>query len=166
MDAKWCVKFEKTVTSWKHAICTEEQVKLMHFTKLASEVEAIRSTPMASEPETGASLLTVAGKHELYDDLDEKEKVQVLSKLPSMSKAFSALEETLGGKGKGKEKASAMADEEKFTLLTQWTSKLLAQLWPKPTGMMDDEGLEGGEVISVGNKANITLAYCKKQEQI
>ncbi|KAG6871649.1 hypothetical protein C0995_001818 [Termitomyces sp. Mi166 len=56
--------------------------------------------------------MEAAGEHELYDDLDEKNKAQVLSALLPLSEAPSAQEETLEGKGKGKEKASAMVEEE------------------------------------------------------
>ncbi|KAG6900098.1 hypothetical protein C0995_004342 [Termitomyces sp. Mi166 len=60
---------------------------------------------MASGPEIGAPLLTVAAeKHKLFDDLDEKEQAQALPELPSMSEAPLTQEETLEGKGKEKEK--------------------------------------------------------------
>ncbi|KAG6886657.1 hypothetical protein C0995_006092 [Termitomyces sp. Mi166 len=52
-------------------------------------------------------------KYELYDDdLDEKERAQVLFELLLTSEAPLALKKTLGGKEKEKEKALAMADEE------------------------------------------------------
>ncbi|KAG6860158.1 hypothetical protein C0995_014987, partial [Termitomyces sp. Mi166 len=78
------------------------------------------------------------------------------------------------GKGKGKALALAMVEEEKeekgageeFSLLTEWTPKLLVQLLPKPIDVMENEGLEGGQVILVGNKAAITLASCKKWKQV
>ncbi|KAG6871471.1 hypothetical protein C0995_004316, partial [Termitomyces sp. Mi166 len=74
--------------------------------------------------------------------------------------------------GKGKVKALAMIEEEEeeevseeeFSLLTEWTSELLAQLLPKLTDVMEDEGLEGGQKTPAGNKAAIILASCKKQK--
>ncbi|KAG6902059.1 hypothetical protein C0995_004905 [Termitomyces sp. Mi166 len=66
-------------------------------------------------------------------------------------------EETLESKGKEKEKELAVAEEEDeeegegFTLLTK--------MW------VEDEGLEGGEMIPVSNKAKITLASHKEWEQ-
>ncbi|KAG6900595.1 hypothetical protein C0995_003445 [Termitomyces sp. Mi166 len=97
----------------------------------------------------------------------KRTKLQALPTLLPLSKAPSAQEKTLRGKGKGKEKALAMVEVEgEFSLLTKWTPELLAQLLPKLTDVVEDEGLEGSEVILAGNKANITLASCKKQEQI
>ncbi|KAG6901089.1 hypothetical protein C0995_000957 [Termitomyces sp. Mi166 len=84
----------------------------MHFTKLASEVEVIRSTPVALGLGAEASMLMVAaGEHELYNDLDEKEKAQTLPDLPPTSEA-PLVQEMLGGKEKGKAKASAAMKEE------------------------------------------------------
>ncbi|KAG6871525.1 hypothetical protein C0995_003609 [Termitomyces sp. Mi166 len=59
----------------------------------------------------------------------------------------------LGSKGKGKKKESAAAEEEdaeeveEFTLLTKWTPELLAQLLPKPIDVVENEGLEGVDVV-------------------
>ncbi|KAG6871839.1 hypothetical protein C0995_015878 [Termitomyces sp. Mi166 len=150
----WCMKFGKTVTSWESAICTEEQVRLMHFAKLASEVEAIESTPAALELGTRASLpIVMAGEQELYDDLDEKEKAQALSELLSRSEAPLTQEEMSGSRRKGKGKELAVAEEGSGRLLL------------KLMDMVEDERLEGGKVIMVGNKAKIILASCKKWEQ-
>ncbi|KAG6899612.1 hypothetical protein C0995_005410 [Termitomyces sp. Mi166 len=85
--------------------------------------------------------MVLAGEHELYDDSDEKEKAQVLLKPLPTSEAPPAPKKTSGDKGKRK-KALAMADKEKeevegkeFALLM----KLLAQLLPKLTDVVEDE---------------------------
>ncbi|KAG6872827.1 hypothetical protein C0995_006127 [Termitomyces sp. Mi166 len=84
----WCTEFKKTV---KHAICTEEQVRLMHFAKLASEMEAIESNPVVSGSGFKAPLSTVAvEEHQLYDDLNKNNKAQALLALPPLSKGPSA----------------------------------------------------------------------------
>ncbi|KAG6858423.1 hypothetical protein C0995_016715 [Termitomyces sp. Mi166 len=36
----WAAEFGKTVVSWEHAISTIEQIKLMHFEKMAIELES------------------------------------------------------------------------------------------------------------------------------
>ncbi|KAG6859460.1 hypothetical protein C0995_008305 [Termitomyces sp. Mi166 len=38
-QASWCAEFEKTVVSWEHAISTIEQIRLMHFEKMAIELK-------------------------------------------------------------------------------------------------------------------------------
>ncbi|KAG6885084.1 hypothetical protein C0995_009597, partial [Termitomyces sp. Mi166 len=38
-QAPWAAEFEKTVVLWEHAISTIEQIKLMHFEKMAIELK-------------------------------------------------------------------------------------------------------------------------------
>ncbi|KAG6869418.1 hypothetical protein C0995_003315, partial [Termitomyces sp. Mi166 len=45
-QAPWAAEFGKTVVSWEHAISTIEQIKLMHFEKMAIELES--SMPMVA----------------------------------------------------------------------------------------------------------------------
>ncbi|KAG6859599.1 hypothetical protein C0995_006771 [Termitomyces sp. Mi166 len=45
-QAPWAAEFGKTVVSWEHAISTIEQIKLMHFEKMAIELES--SAPMVA----------------------------------------------------------------------------------------------------------------------
>ncbi|KAG6883146.1 hypothetical protein C0995_012821 [Termitomyces sp. Mi166 len=40
----WAAEFRKTVVSWEHAISTIEQIKLMHFEKMAIELESSMPT--------------------------------------------------------------------------------------------------------------------------
>ncbi|KAG6886710.1 hypothetical protein C0995_005690, partial [Termitomyces sp. Mi166 len=35
----WCAEFRKTVVSWEHAVSTIEQIRLMHFEKMAIKLE-------------------------------------------------------------------------------------------------------------------------------
>ncbi|KAG6887237.1 hypothetical protein C0995_016700 [Termitomyces sp. Mi166 len=103
----------------------------MHFAKLASEIKAIKSNPAVLGSGSKAPLLMMmAEEHQLsppmvlYDNLDKKNKAQVLSVLPPLSKAPLAQEETSEGKGKEKVKASATVEEEdkeagEFSLLTK-----------------------------------------------
>ncbi|KAG6872225.1 hypothetical protein C0995_011762 [Termitomyces sp. Mi166 len=54
----------------------------MDFAKLASEAEVMKSNPAVLGSGSKAPLLMVAAReHELYDDLDEKDKAQVLPAL-------------------------------------------------------------------------------------
>ncbi|KAG6871338.1 hypothetical protein C0995_005893 [Termitomyces sp. Mi166 len=39
-QAPWAAEFGKTVVSWEHAISTIEQIKLMHFEKMAIELKS------------------------------------------------------------------------------------------------------------------------------
>ncbi|KAG6871160.1 hypothetical protein C0995_007652 [Termitomyces sp. Mi166 len=45
-QAPWAAEFRKTVVSWEHAISTIKQIKLMHFEKMAIELES--SVPMVA----------------------------------------------------------------------------------------------------------------------
>ncbi|KAG6870429.1 hypothetical protein C0995_013026, partial [Termitomyces sp. Mi166 len=45
-QAPWAAEFGKMVVSWEHAISTIEQIKLMHFEKMAIELES--SMPMVA----------------------------------------------------------------------------------------------------------------------
>ncbi|KAG6863685.1 hypothetical protein C0995_006891, partial [Termitomyces sp. Mi166 len=45
-QAPWAAEFRKTVVSLEHAISTIEQIKLMHFEKMAIELES--SVPMVA----------------------------------------------------------------------------------------------------------------------
>ncbi|KAG6871121.1 hypothetical protein C0995_008035 [Termitomyces sp. Mi166 len=52
----WASEFGKTVVSWEHAISTIEQIKLMHFEKMAIELES--STPTVVPKPVMDSVLT------------------------------------------------------------------------------------------------------------
>ncbi|KAG6893451.1 hypothetical protein C0995_000501, partial [Termitomyces sp. Mi166 len=48
-QAPWAAEFRKTVVLWEHAISTIEQIKLMHFEKMAIELELSMPT-VAPQP--------------------------------------------------------------------------------------------------------------------
>ncbi|KAG6870742.1 hypothetical protein C0995_011039 [Termitomyces sp. Mi166 len=48
-QAPWAAEFGKTVVSWEHTISTIEQIKLMHFEKMAIELELSMPT-VAPQP--------------------------------------------------------------------------------------------------------------------
>ncbi|KAG6869763.1 hypothetical protein C0995_000607, partial [Termitomyces sp. Mi166 len=58
-QAPWAAEFGKMVVSWEHAISTIEQIKLMHFEKMAIELES--SMPMvALQPIMNLALTSVS----------------------------------------------------------------------------------------------------------
>ncbi|KAG6862275.1 hypothetical protein C0995_015972 [Termitomyces sp. Mi166 len=137
----WCTEFRKTIISWEYTICTEEQVRLMHLTKLASKVETIKSASAVLGLGFGAPLsIVVAGEHELKKHQKTRKKKRRRHQLQYKRR---------------------MRKQER-----RMDPKLLGQLLLKLTDVVEDEELEGGEVISASNKVKIILASCKKREQI
>ncbi|KAG6892976.1 hypothetical protein C0995_001920 [Termitomyces sp. Mi166 len=58
-QAPWAAEFGKTVMSWEHAISTIEQIKLMHFAKMAIELESTTPT-VAPKPVVNPALTPVS----------------------------------------------------------------------------------------------------------
>ncbi|KAG6887886.1 hypothetical protein C0995_011966 [Termitomyces sp. Mi166 len=78
-----------------------------------------------------------------------------------MNEAPSALEETLKSKEKEK-KSLAVADKEEKEVEGEEFALSMESYWPsccQSQQMVEDEELEREEVVSAGNKANITLAF-------
>ncbi|KAG6869478.1 hypothetical protein C0995_002841, partial [Termitomyces sp. Mi166 len=58
-QAPWAAEFGKTVVSWEHAISTIEQIKLMHFEKMAIELKSSVPT-VAPKPVMDLALTPVS----------------------------------------------------------------------------------------------------------
>ncbi|KAG6869757.1 hypothetical protein C0995_000677 [Termitomyces sp. Mi166 len=58
-QAPWAAEFRKTVVLWEHAISTIEQIKLMHFEKMAIELESTMPT-VAPKPVMDLALTPVS----------------------------------------------------------------------------------------------------------
>ncbi|KAG6886670.1 hypothetical protein C0995_006025 [Termitomyces sp. Mi166 len=160
-QAPWAAEFGKTVVSWEHAISTIEQIKLMHFEKMAIELEL--SVPMvAPQPIVNP----------LFSELSLQEQEEVCA----ISGAFLSPQEHSSqwlvprNKGKGKAKATEEDDNdeetaqklrkelEDFVVPTTFDDKLLVSLLPPPSEYFEgDSGLPQGAKISGGQKGDITL---------
>ncbi|KAG6870286.1 hypothetical protein C0995_014037, partial [Termitomyces sp. Mi166 len=155
-QAPWAAEFRKMVVSWEHAISTIEQIKLMHFEKMAIELESsvptVAPQPIVNPAPTPVSTTSL---------------IQHAPLVPYIADPSSPL---MRNKGKGK--AKAMEDDndneemaqklrkklEEFVAPTTFDDKLLASLLPPPSEYFEgDSGLPRGAKILGGRKGDITL---------
>ncbi|KAG6859708.1 hypothetical protein C0995_005229 [Termitomyces sp. Mi166 len=150
----WAAKFGKTVVSWEHAISTIEQIKLMHFEKMAIELEL---TAPSAAPTTVVNLATTP--------VSASPSIQYA---PSVLYIVNPSSSTDACKGKVK----AMKDDdnkeeatqkfrkelEDFVVLTTFDDKLLASLLLPPSEYFEGNSrLPQGAKILGGQKGDITL---------
>ncbi|KAG6870087.1 hypothetical protein C0995_015298 [Termitomyces sp. Mi166 len=154
----WAAEFRKMVVSWKHAISTIEQIKLMHFEKMAIELESSVPTvvlqPIVNPAPTPSC--HYRSKKNLGAFLLPQER----------SSQWSAPQ----NKGKGKAKATEDDDDdeetaqklrkelEEFVVPTTFDDKLLVSLLLPPSEYFKgDSGLPRGAKILGGQKGDIML---------
>ncbi|KAG6899261.1 hypothetical protein C0995_006484, partial [Termitomyces sp. Mi166 len=141
-QAPWSAEFKKVVVSWKHAISTIEQIKLMHFEKMAIELELTvpsaapktvvnpAPTPVSASPSIQHSTNARKGKAKATEDDDDKEE--------ATQKFRKELED--------------------FVVPTTFDDKLLASLLLPPSEYYEEDiGLPQGAKILGGRKGDITL---------
>ncbi|KAG6870726.1 hypothetical protein C0995_011118 [Termitomyces sp. Mi166 len=126
----WAAEFRKTVVSWEHAISTIEQIKLMHFEKMAIELES--------------SVPTVAPQSVMNPAPMPVSTTSLIQRTPSVPYIADPSSPPMRNKGKGKAKAMENDDDdeemaqklrkelEEFVVPTTFDDKLLASLLPPP----------------------------------
>ncbi|KAG6899032.1 hypothetical protein C0995_007348 [Termitomyces sp. Mi166 len=128
-QAPWAAEFRKTVMSWEHAISTIEQIKLMHFEKMAIELESSMPTVV---PKPVVDLAPTPVSPTFSGTLLSPQEHSFQWPAP---------------RNKGKGKAKAMEDDddnketaqklrkelEEFVAQTTFDNKLLASLLPPPS---------------------------------
>ncbi|KAG6895073.1 hypothetical protein C0995_013300, partial [Termitomyces sp. Mi166 len=169
----WAAEFGKTVVSWEHTISTIEQIKLMHFQKMAIELESSMPTvalqpivnPVPTPVSTTSSIQHAPSVPYIADPSS-----------PPISGALSSPQECSSQQpapqNKGKGKAKAMEDDddnkemaqklrkelEEFVAPTTFDDKLLASLLLPPSEYFEgDSRLPQGAKILGGRKGDITL---------
>ncbi|KAG6898781.1 hypothetical protein C0995_008385 [Termitomyces sp. Mi166 len=151
-QAPWAAEFRKTVVSWEHAISTIEQIKLMHFEKMAIELELSMPT-VAPQPIVNPVPTPVS----------TTSSIQHTPFVPYIADPSSP---PMRGKGKAKamedvdndkETAQKLRKElEEFVVLTTFDDKLLVSLLPPPLEYFKgDSGLPRGAKILGGRKGDI-----------
>ncbi|KAG6870980.1 hypothetical protein C0995_009264 [Termitomyces sp. Mi166 len=169
----WAAEFGKMVVSWEHAISTIEQIKLMHFEKMAIELESSVPTvalqPIVNPAPTPVSTTSSIQCTPLVPYIANPSS-------PPISGAFSSLQEhsfqwpAPCSKGKGKAKATKDDDNdeetaqklrkelEEFVAPTTFDNKLLVSLLLPPSEYFEgDSRLPQGTKILGGQKGDITL---------
>ncbi|KAG6859508.1 hypothetical protein C0995_007786 [Termitomyces sp. Mi166 len=149
--------------SWEHAISTIEQIKLMHFEKMAIELEStapsvaprpivnLAPTPVSttSSIQRAPSVPYIANPSSppmrIKLSLQEQEEVRAVLGALSLTQERSSRRSAPRNKGKGKAKATEDDDDNKeatqklrkelegFVVLTTFDDKLLASLLPPPS---------------------------------
>ncbi|KAG6900533.1 hypothetical protein C0995_003525 [Termitomyces sp. Mi166 len=129
----WAAEFGKTVVSWKHAISTIEQIKLMHFEKMAIELESTAPSVapwpimnLAPTPVSTTSLIQRTPSVPYIADpssplmhllselsLQEQEEVHAISGALALTQEPSLQWLAPRTKGKGKAKATENDDNNK-----------------------------------------------------
>ncbi|KAG6859345.1 hypothetical protein C0995_009548 [Termitomyces sp. Mi166 len=160
-QAPWSAEFGKTVVSWKHAISTIEQIKLMHFEKMAIELEL--TAPIVA-PKTVVNLVATP--------VSTTSSIQHAPSIPYIADPFSLPIVVASRAGGSKGKAKVMEDDEEeeeatqkfrkelenFVIPTTFDDKLLASLLlPLSEYYKEDIGLLQGAKILGGRKGDITL---------
>ncbi|KAG6886419.1 hypothetical protein C0995_008020 [Termitomyces sp. Mi166 len=113
-QASWCAEFGKTVVSWEHAISTIEQIRLMHFEKMAIKLEL---TALVVVPKTVVDLAPTPVSATLFPPmhLHSELLLQEQGKVHAISSALPPTQEPSQWSvpcNKGKGKAKAMEDNE------------------------------------------------------
>ncbi|KAG6870932.1 hypothetical protein C0995_009600, partial [Termitomyces sp. Mi166 len=177
----WAAEFRKMVVSWEHAISTIEQIKLMHFEKMAIELKSSMPTvapqPIVNPAPTPVSTTSLIQRAPSvpYIANPSSPPMHLLSELSLQEQEeFWHLFVTTGtfflmvGKGKAKATEDDDDDEEAaqklrkelkdFVVPTTFDDKLLASLLPPPSEYFEgDSGLPQGTKILGGQKGDITL---------
>ncbi|KAG6893752.1 hypothetical protein C0995_016185, partial [Termitomyces sp. Mi166 len=139
-QAPWAAEFRKMVVSWEHAISTIEQIKLMHFEKMAIELEL--SVPMVAPQPIVNLAPTPVSTTSLIQRAPSVPYIANPSSPPMRMSAFSSPQEHSSqrsapqNKGKGKAKATEDDDNdetaqklrkelEEFIVLATFDDKLL-----------------------------------------
>ncbi|KAG6858866.1 hypothetical protein C0995_013327, partial [Termitomyces sp. Mi166 len=178
-QVSWAAEFGKTVVSWEHAISTIEQIKLMHFEKMAIELES--SVPMVvPKPVVDPALTSVSPTSSIQRapsvpyiadpssspmrmklSLQEQEEVCAISGALLSTQEHSSQWSAPRNKGKGKAKAMEDDNDDKETAQKLkkeledfiFDNKLLASLLPPPSEYFEgDSGLPRGAKILGGQK--------------
>ncbi|KAG6885295.1 hypothetical protein C0995_009420 [Termitomyces sp. Mi166 len=165
-QAPWAAEFGKTVVSWEHAISSMEQIKLMHFEKMAIELELSMPT-VALQPIVNLAPTPVS----TTSSIQRAPSVPYIAD-PSSPPMRERSSQRSAPRNKGKGKAKAMEDDdndketaqklrkelEDFVVLTTFDNKLLVSLLPPPSEYFEgDSGLPQGTKILGGQKGDITL---------
>ncbi|KAG6871221.1 hypothetical protein C0995_007100 [Termitomyces sp. Mi166 len=160
-QASWCAEFGKTVllpmvkqVSWEHAICTIEQIRLMHFEKMAIKLEptvlvVVPKTVVNPAPTPASATLLIQHLHSELS-LQEQEEVHAMGK----GKA----KEMEDDKDEEGEAAQKLRKElEDFVVLTKFDDKLLVSLLLLPSEYYEgDIGLLQGAKILGGRKGVVS----------
>ncbi|KAG6871359.1 hypothetical protein C0995_005632 [Termitomyces sp. Mi166 len=159
-QAPWAAEFGKTVVSWEHAISTIEQIKLMHFEKMAIELKLSMPTVVLQ------SIVNLAPTP-VFTTLS----IQHAPSVSYIADPSSLLMHSVP-RNKGKGKAKAMEDDdddketaqklrkelENFVMPTTFDDKLLASLLPPPSEYFEEDSrLPRGAKILNGHKGDITV---------
>ncbi|KAG6885516.1 hypothetical protein C0995_009253 [Termitomyces sp. Mi166 len=122
-QAPWSTEFGKTVVSWKHAISTIEQIKLMHFEKMVIELEltvpiVVPKTVvnLAPTPVSATSSIQHVPFHSLYTQSFQSTNASSFRVVASRAEGSSC---HLAPHNKGKGKAKAMEDDKDKEEATQ-----------------------------------------------
>ncbi|KAG6858911.1 hypothetical protein C0995_012992, partial [Termitomyces sp. Mi166 len=163
-QAPWAAEFRKTVVLWEHAISTIEQIKLMHFEKMAIELELSMPT-VAPQPIVNPAPTPVSTTLSIQRTPSVPYIADPSS--PPMRMKLSLQQEEPAPQNKGKGKAKVMEDDdddkemaqklrkelEEFVAPTTFDDKLLASLLPPPSEYFKgDSGLPRGAKILGGRK--------------
>ncbi|KAG6871215.1 hypothetical protein C0995_007150 [Termitomyces sp. Mi166 len=163
-QAPWAAEFGKMVVSWEHAISTIEQIKLMHFEKMAIELESSMPT-VALQPIVNLAPTPVS----TTSSIQRAPSVPYIanpSSLPMRSCRYRSKKKFVPRKAKAtedddndEETAQKLRKElEDFVVPTTFDDKLLASLLPPPSEYFKgDSGLPRGAKILGGRKGDITL---------
>ncbi|KAG6881687.1 hypothetical protein C0995_001049 [Termitomyces sp. Mi166 len=89
-QAPWAAEFRKMVVSWEHAISTIKQIKLMHFEKMAIELESSMPTVapqpiMNPAPTPVSTTSSIQHAPSLLSELSLQEQEEVCATLGALS---------------------------------------------------------------------------------
>ncbi|KAG6859652.1 hypothetical protein C0995_006200 [Termitomyces sp. Mi166 len=142
-EAPWSAEFVKMVVSWKHAINTIEEIKLMHFEKMMIELEL--TVPIVV-PKTIVNLVpTPVSATSLIQHLHSELSLQEQEEVCAVSSALSLTQEPSqqsAPHNKGKGKAKVTEDDEDEEEATQKFRKELEDFMV-PTTFFVLEGYKG-----------------------
>ncbi|KAG6871137.1 hypothetical protein C0995_007852 [Termitomyces sp. Mi166 len=176
-QAPWAAEFGKTVVSWEHAISTIEQIKLMHFKKMAIELELsmpmvvlqpimnLAPTPVSTtlSIQRVPSVPYIANPSSLpmhlLSELSLQEQEEVRSATNVLSNGRRPKIRVKAKLKRQKMTAQKLRKElEEFVVPTTFDDKLLVSLLPPPSEYFKgDSRLPRGAKISGGRKGDITL---------
>ncbi|KAG6870592.1 hypothetical protein C0995_011975 [Termitomyces sp. Mi166 len=172
----WAAEFGKMVVSWEHAISTIEQIKLMHFEKMAIELESsvpmVVPQPIVNPAPTPVSTTSSIQHVPLVPYIANPSSLPMRIKLSLQEQEEERSSQWSAPQNKGKGKAKATEDDnddeetaqklrkelEDFVVPTTFDDKLLASLLLPPSEYFEgDSRLPQGAKISGGQKGDIML---------